>query len=87
MNEKCEENLQYKRNDPGATRFGNFINYYQFNPPLNRIKNLPRDQWPDITKRSLVGLDLGCNAGVSVLNFITCSLPTQKLSLNSLLTP
>jgi hypothetical protein len=27
--------------DPGAARFGNFINYYQFNPPENRLKFLP----------------------------------------------
>ena len=27
---------------PGAARFGNFINYYEFNPPEERLSRLPQ---------------------------------------------
>ena len=52
--------------DPGAARQGNFINYYQFNPPENRLKHLPKDL---LSKhcggKDLLALDVGCNTGVS----------------------
>lgn len=52
--------------DPGASRHGNFINYYKFHPANERICQLPQGVWfsqhPD---RKYIALDVGCNAGVS----------------------
>lgn len=56
---------QEDKTDPGASRHGNFMNYYQFHPAEERVRQLPRGVWrsahPD---RKYVGLDVGCNAGV-----------------------
>ena len=61
-----------RTDDPGAARKGNFINYYQFNPPENRLKHIPADllsrhllDEKDASSSSLVALDVGCNTGVS----------------------
>ncbi|XP_038048883.1 pre-miRNA 5'-monophosphate methyltransferase-like [Patiria miniata] len=52
---------------PGAAPFGNFINYYSFNPPEKRIRFLPDDLLRVISnvgrKRNVAVLDVGCNAG------------------------
>ncbi|XP_071791785.1 pre-miRNA 5'-monophosphate methyltransferase-like isoform X1 [Asterias amurensis] len=51
----------------GAAPFGNFINYYTFNPPEKRIDFLPKDLLQVISgesrKKSVTVLDIGCNAG------------------------
>ena len=66
-----EENIGKKsQEDPGAARFGNFINYYSFNPPENRLKFLPESLISllavETNSASPVSiLDVGCNAGVS----------------------
>lgn len=57
------DNLNFKGSDPGAVQYGNFINYYQFNPSSNRIKLLQPDMFPKHTGLKILGLDLGCNAG------------------------
>ncbi|XP_064162712.1 pre-miRNA 5'-monophosphate methyltransferase [Anguilla rostrata] len=62
----CEVNDE--SNDPGAAPFGNFINYYSFNPPENRLSLIPRTLLQDIgysTERSepILVLDVGCNSG------------------------
>ncbi|XP_059616186.1 probable RNA methyltransferase CG11342 [Phlebotomus argentipes] len=49
----------------GAVKFGNFINYYQFNTPEERLAVFPTHLWnnwrsPD---DKLLVLDVGCNAG------------------------
>eukprot|EP00092_Neocalanus_flemingeri_P024498 GFUD01026566.1.p1 GENE.GFUD01026566.1~~GFUD01026566.1.p1 ORF type:complete len:239 (+),score=107.19 GFUD01026566.1:80-796(+) len=51
--------------NPGAARFGNFINYYQFNPPENRLKFLPANlsSMLGVKTAPLTVLDVGCNAG------------------------
>ncbi|XP_078621804.1 pre-miRNA 5'-monophosphate methyltransferase-like [Branchiostoma floridae x Branchiostoma japonicum] len=52
---------------PGAAPFGNFINYYSFNPPENRLRLLPAEFYTIIKRHSadrpLLGLDIGCNTG------------------------
>jgi len=53
-----------RKGDPGAVRLGNFINYYQFHPPGDRIKQLPLDMLPVKQSENLVCLDVGCNTGV-----------------------
>ena len=57
--------------NPGAARFGNFINYYQFNPPENRLKFLPANLSSMVVGgkgqgQPMTVLDVGCNAGVSI---------------------
>ncbi|XP_022079217.1 pre-miRNA 5'-monophosphate methyltransferase-like [Acanthaster planci] len=52
---------------PGAAPFGNFINYYSFNPPEKRIRFLPEDLLNIISysgrKKNATVLDIGCNSG------------------------
>jgi len=54
--------------DPGAIRHGNFMNYYQFHPAEERVRQLPRGVWQRQRvahpARKYAGLDVGCNAGV-----------------------
>lgn len=59
---EVKEDLEFKGNDPGAVRFGNFINYYSFYPPHERIKHMPQNIWK--TEGISYCLDIGCNTGV-----------------------
>ena len=64
------ENLSAKECDPGAARLGNFINYYQFHSPSERLSLLFPDKLYDRLdlhdiEDSIVCLDVGCNSGVS----------------------
>lgn len=56
--------------DPGAARQGNFINYYQFNPAKNRVDLIPNDLIKQLdlgnADKPVLGLDVGCNTGVSL---------------------
>ncbi|KAG7201337.1 hypothetical protein KM043_004107 [Ampulex compressa] len=57
--EKLEE-----KTDPGASRYGNFMNYYQFHPAEERVRQLPHGVWRSAhPARKYIGLDVGCNAG------------------------
>ena len=72
---------------PGAARFGNFINYYQFNPPENRLQFLPKNlrDLLDVKRPPLTVLDVGCNAGVSftsILSFPICVFLIQFAKKN-----
>ncbi|KAK0163089.1 hypothetical protein PV327_006799 [Microctonus hyperodae] len=50
--------------DPGASRYGNFINYYQFHHVIERVRQLPQHVWQSRHPvRKYIGLDVGCNAG------------------------
>lgn len=53
-------------NDPGAAPFGNFINYYTFNPPENRLNLIPATLLRDLNGNGDITLilDVGCNSGV-----------------------
>lgn len=53
-------------NDPGAAPFGNFINYYTFNPPENRLNLIPATLLGDLDYNgdTTLILDVGCNSGV-----------------------
>lgn len=57
-----------EKTDPGAIRHGNFMNYYQFHPAEERVRQLPRGVWlrrrDAHPARKYAGLDVGCNAGV-----------------------
>ncbi|XP_041036304.1 pre-miRNA 5'-monophosphate methyltransferase [Carcharodon carcharias] len=54
-NEQCE---------PGAAPYGNFINYYRFNPPGERLRLIPAaDLVAVFPGGRTVALDVGCNCG------------------------
>ncbi|XP_019614200.1 PREDICTED: pre-miRNA 5'-monophosphate methyltransferase-like [Branchiostoma belcheri] len=79
---------------PGAAPFGNFINYYSFNPPENRLKLLPKEFYTIIRRnckdKPLIGLDIGCNTGVGLVCRLlayfstTVSQPTQHTDFHML---
>ncbi|XP_072034413.1 pre-miRNA 5'-monophosphate methyltransferase-like [Amphiura filiformis] len=56
---------------PGAAPYGNFINYYTFNPPIRRLQFIPTDMLDRILDAIKVAnhdavatvLDVGCNTG------------------------
>ncbi|XP_071350518.1 pre-miRNA 5'-monophosphate methyltransferase isoform X2 [Trachinotus anak] len=54
-------------NDPGAAPYGNFINYYTFNPPENRLSLIPATLLQDLGcsagRQTTLILDVGCNSG------------------------
>ncbi|XP_029287282.1 LOW QUALITY PROTEIN: pre-miRNA 5'-monophosphate methyltransferase [Cottoperca gobio] len=54
-------------NNPGAAPYGNFINYYTFNPPENRLSLLPATLLQDLGYKdghqTTLILDVGCNSG------------------------
>lgn len=58
--------LHFRGNNPGAVQFGNFINYYQFNAPENRLELLPLNILKEYSGGTdkIFCLDVGCNAGV-----------------------
>lgn len=63
MNEVLDE-----ENEPGAAPYGNFINYYTFNPPENRLNLIPTTLLKDLgygngSPESITVLDVGCNSG------------------------
>lgn len=55
--------------EPGAARFGNFPDYYKFNPTLERmkyVKLLSNENISNLLHCDAVRcLDIGCNTGVS----------------------
>ncbi|XP_063838689.1 probable RNA methyltransferase CG11342 [Ostrinia nubilalis] len=56
--------LQFLGSDPGAVKHGNFINYYSFHSPAQRITNLHDNMFPaTTTKEPILCLDIGCNTG------------------------
>ncbi|KAM9444405.1 pre-miRNA 5'-monophosphate methyltransferase [Clarias gariepinus] len=55
-----------EKEDPGAAPYGNFINYYTFNPPENRLSLIPSKLLEDVgcqPDTEAVLLDVGCNSG------------------------
>lgn len=57
-----DNDLQFKGGNPGAVQYGNFINYYKFHPPNERISLFPKDVWG--LNKPTAALDIGCNTGV-----------------------
>ena len=83
--EASETQDKDRGDDPGAARFGNFINYYSFNPPENRMKNIPGDLLNrlELTESPVTILDIGCNAGVSCCQALCEALGQIKFSIGS----
>ncbi|XP_053618012.1 probable RNA methyltransferase CG11342 [Plodia interpunctella] len=58
------EELKFIGYDPGAAKFGNFINYYSFHSVEQRINNLNPQMFPHpIPNQDIFCLDIGCNTG------------------------
>jgi len=62
-----------RANEPGSAKYGNFINYYVFNPPEQRLQiiptNLLKDYCTCIQKEGrILALDIGCNSGELTLD-------------------
>ncbi|XP_072423465.1 pre-miRNA 5'-monophosphate methyltransferase [Chiloscyllium punctatum] len=50
--------------EPGAALYGNFTNYYRFNPPGERLRLIPAvDLLEVFSGGRVVALDVGCNCG------------------------
>ncbi|KAJ8686590.1 hypothetical protein QAD02_022384 [Eretmocerus hayati] len=84
--ESVSKNGQTKRGgDPGASRHGNFINYYQFHPAEERVRQLPRELLiPNRPGQNFVALDVGCNSGdltIELHKFLSENLPDRKVSI------
>lgn len=72
--------LDFKCGNPGASTFGNFINYYQFHPPDERISMLAPEMWSSAFKAGRgCALDVGCNSGVC--NLLTTSIASLHCQL------
>ncbi|CAL9704950.1 unnamed protein product [Knipowitschia caucasica] len=67
----CVENQVEVDSDPGAAPFGNFINYYTFNPPENRLSLIPVSLFKDVlySEDKTLILDVGCNSGELTVAF------------------
>lgn len=70
-------------NDPGAAPYGNFINYYTFNPPENRLSLIPATLLQDLGygdgHQTTLVLDVGCNSGVCGCETETCTLSRNSV--------
>lgn len=59
------EELSFIGNNPGASKYGNFINYYSFHPAKERTDSLHPDMFiSPIKNQPILCLDIGCNTGV-----------------------
>ncbi|XP_063994505.1 probable RNA methyltransferase CG11342 [Diachasmimorpha longicaudata] len=67
--------------EPGASRHGNFINYYKFHPADERVRQLPQGVWQlRNSDRKYSALDVGCNAGnltIELHKFLQEQLPSE----------
>ncbi|XP_030634123.1 pre-miRNA 5'-monophosphate methyltransferase [Chanos chanos] len=66
--ESANVNAPCENEDPGAAHYGNFINYYTFNPPGNRLSLIPTTLLQEVgygydIKETVLLLDVGCNSG------------------------
>lgn len=83
--------VEFKCNNPGVVLLGNFINYYKFHPPENRINLFPKHIWKSIDD-DFTCLDVGCNSGELTVkmyeflrdNLIFCESSTNLSSCNIL---
>ncbi|XP_034829498.1 probable RNA methyltransferase CG11342 [Maniola hyperantus] len=57
------QELSFNGNNPGAVKFGNFINYYSFHSSKKRTNNLDPKMFPTAVNDSIICLDVGCNTG------------------------
>ncbi|KAM9408171.1 pre-miRNA 5'-monophosphate methyltransferase [Pholidichthys leucotaenia] len=67
---------------PGAAPYGNFINYYTFNPPENRLSLIPATLLQDLgcsdEEETTLILDVGCNSGELSVAFYKHLVPVCR---------
>lgn len=74
----CRCEVTEEVGDPGAAPYGNFRNYYTFNPPGNRLSLIPATLLRDLgyedgqDEEDMLVLDVGCNSGVRLGRFYLC---------------
>ncbi|XP_029989326.1 pre-miRNA 5'-monophosphate methyltransferase [Sphaeramia orbicularis] len=75
-------------NDPGAAPYGNFINYYTFNPPENRLSLIPVTLLQDLGyndhHQTTLLLDVGCNSGELSVAFYKHLVPSDLRTVHLL---
>ncbi|KAF7996568.1 hypothetical protein HCN44_002214 [Aphidius gifuensis] len=85
LNNVKSESLNFKGGEPGASRHGNFINYYNFHSADERIQQLPQGVWQtNKFDRKYIALDVGCNAGnltVGLWNYLANQLPDVDVNM------
>lgn len=80
--------LSFSGNDPGAVKFGNFINYYTFHSSKERTNNLHPNMFPSSDFESIICLDIGCNTGELTkelywyLKKVYCNLDVKILAID-----
>ncbi|KAL7302329.1 hypothetical protein TKK_0004992 [Trichogramma kaykai] len=81
-----DDKLHPSAGEPGASRYGNFCNYYQFHPAEVRVKQLPLDLLSSTENdgKKFVALDIGCNAGNLTVELHKClseKLPDKEIAI------
>ncbi|XP_011495132.1 PREDICTED: probable RNA methyltransferase CG11342 isoform X2 [Ceratosolen solmsi marchali] len=73
------------RSEPGASRHGNFIDYYRFHPAEERMRQIPEAIYESAGPSPMfVALDIGCNTGdltLELYKFLSKNLPERKISI------
>lgn len=96
MNTDFETNksdLTFYGSDPGAVKYGNFINYYSFHNVKERVNNLHTQMFPVPLNNRLVCLDIGCNTGELTkavyeylkMNYANCEIHILAVDIDSTL--
>ncbi|KFM72901.1 putative methyltransferase BCDIN3D, partial [Stegodyphus mimosarum] len=81
---KSENSQNSEKFEPGAARFGNFINYYSFNSVSKRLEAIPSDLLSQLQLNihPVVCLDIGCNSGdltVGLYSHLTSNIDGTKM--------
>ncbi|KAI5641452.1 bicoid-interacting protein 3 (Bin3) domain-containing protein [Phthorimaea operculella] len=78
------EDLSFYGSDPGAVKYGNFINYYSFHSVEERIGNLHTDMFPTISDEPICCLDIGCNTGelsTKLYSYLKTIYPNKEIQM------
>ncbi|XP_036414923.1 pre-miRNA 5'-monophosphate methyltransferase [Colossoma macropomum] len=85
--DRAGEESSAETEDPGAAPHGNFINYYTFNPPENRLSLIPASLLGELGGRreseTVLMLDVGCNSGDLSIALYKHLLQEQPLESDS----
>ncbi|CAB0029991.1 unnamed protein product [Trichogramma brassicae] len=81
-----DDKLHPSADEPGASRYGNFCNYYQFHSVEARVQQLPLDLLSSTGNdgKKFVALDIGCNAGNLTVELHKClseKFPDKEIAI------
>lgn len=83
-----DSSLLFYGKDPGAAKFGNFINYYSFHSVGERLQNLHHDMFPILKDTSpVLIMDIGCNTGeltIQLYRYLESLYPNTELHILAL---